>query len=97
VAALRNYAGCLGISLAVVTAVGAELGWIAPVVALFAAIFGSPAVPWFDVLTWMVKPDSDVPALVVAAGYLALGATLAASYRLRLRPAGPRLNDVRLS
>lgn len=95
VAAVRNYAGCLGISLAAVTVVGAELGWIAPVVALFAAIFGTSAAAWLDVATWMVKPDGNGAALTIAAGYLALGATLTASRRLRLRPVGSRLSIVR--
>ena len=94
VAAVRNYAGCLGISLAAVSVVGAELGWIAPVVALFAAIFGTSTAPWFDVVTWMVKPDRNGAAVTIAAVYLALGATLTASRRLRLRPAGSRLNTV---
>lgn len=93
-AAVRNYAGCLGISLAAVTVVGAELGWIAPVVALFAAIFGTSAAPWLDVVTWMAKPDRNGAALAVAGGYLVLGATLTVSRRLRLRPAGPPLNTL---
>ena len=94
VAAVRNYAGCLGISLAAVTVVGAELGWIAPVVALFAAIFGASAAQCLDVVTWMAKPDRDGAALTVAASYLALGATLPASRRLRLWRTVSRLDTV---
>ena len=90
VAAVRNYAGCLGISLAAVTVVGAELGWIVPVVALFAAIFGTSAAPWFDVITWMMKPDHNTTASAVAAFYLVSGAAVTGSRRWRLRPIAAR-------
>jgi hypothetical protein len=91
IAALRNYAGCLGISLGAVTLLGVELGWIAPIAALFAAIFGTSAAPWFDVVTWMVKPDRNGVALIVATGYLTIGTLLAVARKLRLRLVGSRL------
>lgn len=84
VAALRNYAGFLGLSLAAAVVLGAEIGWMAPTVVLFAGIFGASNNPKVVTLTWMIQPDETVGAAIVAAGYLALGFAAAGSRRLRL-------------
>jgi hypothetical protein len=83
--AIRNFLGLLGLSLISIALFGAALAWMLPCGIVFTAIAIRNGDDGFLALDWLLAPDTDKEALMIAGILLAVGivATRTRAFLLR--------------